>query len=76
MTNSERLSTVNEEIRGWEIEAYTRTTKEITESDRRSFDSILWYNKPFVDFLAAFLAAGKRFEQARYRFQPRFDLFG
>lgn len=51
MGNGESLSPVNQEIRDWEINAYSKITK---EDAARGFDSILLYNAPFVDFLVAF----------------------
>ena len=54
ITNNQSPSPVNEEIRDWEINAYKSTNKDIMESEQRQFDSLLWYNKSFVDFLSAF----------------------
>lgn len=51
----EQMKKTNDEIREWEIRAHdkSRNFDELINDERvtRNFNSILYYNKPFVDFL-------------------------
>ncbi len=55
----EQMKKTNDEIREWEIRAHdkSRNFDELINDERvsRNFNSILYYNKPFVDFLVILL---------------------
>jgi len=53
-SNQQASQIANERIRAWEIRAYSSRTRDSERSRRTDFNSMCYWNKPFVDFLGDF----------------------